>query len=458
MLGTRWTVGVSVLAMAGCWPGGVLGQPCEPTWNGPIGRPGIDGVVHALATDDDGGRPVLYAGGAFAGAGGVRVGNIARWDGLDWTVLDDRVEPGLNGPALALAVHDDGSGASLYAGGAFARAGGVNASSIARWDGERWFALGAGVSGTVHALAAFDDGSGPVLVAGGAFHAAGGAPANSIAAWDGMAWRSLGDGVDGFVYAMAVFDDGSGPALYVGGDFALASGAPASRFARWDGQRWSGASGGVAGASPWVYSMLVHDDGSGPALFVGGRFTSAGGAPAAGIARWDGAQWSAVGGGIDGTVRALAVADVGDGRGGGGGPMLHAAGQFDRAGGVDASNVARWDGLGWSAVGEDGLLDGTNGPVHAIASFEGWRGTTLVAGGDFTLAGPTSSRSIARWGCQTLPCAADCDGDGLVLVFDYLCFQNLFDAGDRRADLDGDGELTIFDFLAFQNDFDSGCR
>jgi hypothetical protein len=25
------------------------------------------------------------------------------------------------------------------------------------------------------------------------------------------------------------------------------------------------------------------------------------------------------------------------------------------------------------------------------------------------------------------------------------------------ADLDGDGELTIFDFLAFQNAFDAGC-
>jgi hypothetical protein len=27
-----------------------------------------------------------------------------------------------------------------------------------------------------------------------------------------------------------------------------------------------------------------------------------------------------------------------------------------------------------------------------------------------------------------------------------------------RADLDGDGQLTIFDFLAFQNEFDAGCE
>ncbi|MFI4916913.1 MAG: GC-type dockerin domain-anchored protein [Phycisphaerales bacterium JB060] len=55
------------------------------------------------------------------------------------------------------------------------------------------------------------------------------------------------------------------------------------------------------------------------------------------------------------------------------------------------------------------------------------------------------------------PCRADIDGDGELTIFDFLAFQNLFDAGDLSADFDGDGELTIFDFLAFQNAFDAGC-
>ena len=55
------------------------------------------------------------------------------------------------------------------------------------------------------------------------------------------------------------------------------------------------------------------------------------------------------------------------------------------------------------------------------------------------------------------PCQADLDGDGELTIFDFLAFQNLFDAGDPAADFDGDGELTIFDFLAFQNAFDAGC-
>ncbi|UYV11877.1 MAG: hypothetical protein NCW75_11280 [Phycisphaera sp.] len=54
-------------------------------------------------------------------------------------------------------------------------------------------------------------------------------------------------------------------------------------------------------------------------------------------------------------------------------------------------------------------------------------------------------------------CAADRDGDGELTIFDFLAFQNLFDAGDPRADLDEDGQLTIFDFLVFQNRFSAGC-
>ncbi|MEQ8316989.1 MAG: DNRLRE domain-containing protein [Phycisphaerales bacterium] len=54
-------------------------------------------------------------------------------------------------------------------------------------------------------------------------------------------------------------------------------------------------------------------------------------------------------------------------------------------------------------------------------------------------------------------CRVDLDGDGDLTIFDFLAYQNLFDAGDLAADFDGDGALTIFDFLAFQNEFDAGC-
>jgi hypothetical protein len=49
------------------------------------------------------------------------------------------------------------------------------------------------------------------------------------------------------------------------------------------------------------------DDGSGLALYAGGLFDDAGGAPASHVARWNGSSWSQVGVGTTGTVHALTV-------------------------------------------------------------------------------------------------------------------------------------------------------
>ena len=46
-------------------------------------------------------------------------------------------------------------------------------------------------------------------------------------------------GTNGEVHAAVVFDDGSGPALYLGGKFDTAGDVPARNAVRWDGQNWS---------------------------------------------------------------------------------------------------------------------------------------------------------------------------------------------------------------------------
>ncbi len=51
---------------------------------------------------------------------------------------------------------------------------------------------------------------------------------------------------------------------------------------------------------------------------------------------------------------------------------------------------------------------------------------------------------------------ADLNGDGELTIFDFLAFQNAFDAGEPLDDFDGNSTLDIFDFLAFQNAFDAG--
>ncbi len=238
----------------------------------------------------------------------------------------------------------------------------------------------------ITSLAEFDDGTGPALYAGGWFTEVGGQPMSRVARWDGFQWSPLGSGLNSItVSALVVFDDGTGPALYAGGSFTSAGGVPAANIARWDGTQWSALG---AGTNLIVSSLAVFDDGTGPALFVAGGFTLAGGLPAARIARWDGTSWSALGTGLDSYPRALAVHDDGAGA------ALFVAGDFFAAGGVPASRIARWDGHAWSAVGA-----GVDDRAFAITEFDEGLGAgpELVVGGLFLEAGGQPAARIARW-------------------------------------------------------------
>src|SRR6185436_2888054 len=134
---------------------------------------------------------------------------------------------------------------------------------------------------------------------------------------NGSSWSSVGGGTDSVVHAFEIFDDGSGPALYAGGTFHQAGGAPANAVAKWNGSSWSPLS---FGADSFVLALRTYDDGSGPALYAGGGFSSAGGVPASRIAKWNGSSWSALGSGITlpsiptlARVLALSVFDDGGG-------------------------------------------------------------------------------------------------------------------------------------------------
>jgi hypothetical protein len=160
-------------------------------------------------------------------------------------------------------------------------------------------------------------------------------------------WVSLGSGMDNRVSALAV----SGTDLYAGGYFTTAGGAPANYIAKWDGTTWSALGSGIGdGSGAYDVSALAV---SGTNLYAGGSFGKAGGVPANFIAKWDGSAWSTVGGGMEFYVNALAVS----------GTNLYAGGSFVAAGGVPASYIAKWDGSAWSALGS-----GMNGSVYALAA------------------------------------------------------------------------------------------
>jgi hypothetical protein len=64
---------------------------------------------------------------------------------------------------------------------------------------------------------------------------------------------------------------------------------------------------------------------------------------------------------------------------------------------------------------------------------------------------------LIRWGCPG-DCYADCNGDGVLNILDFVCFQGRFQQGDLGADCDQDCELAILDFVCFQGAFQAGCH
>ena len=264
-------------------------------WDGeqwaPMGD-GLNGRVAALAVYDG----EVVAAGEFTHSGQVPVDHIARWDGQQWHPLGGPGSTGLAGvnPRVeALLVHDG----HLIAGGQFDRAGGVPVGNLAQWDGQQWSPLddGTGVNGLVHDMVV-QDGD---LVVGGRFTEAGGVAVDHVARWDGTEWSALAGGPDGWVTTLAVLNG----TLVVGGDFTTAGGQTVNHIASWDGQRWWPLTGPVdVGTDAPVSTLATYPDsgtrpgpgdrvGGGrpqpgvvPGLLVGGQFTSAGGMAGWGLA------------------------------------------------------------------------------------------------------------------------------------------------------------------------------
>ncbi len=427
----------------------MAGAPCHPAWEpfGAGGMNQMVRALAAF-DDGAGGGVALYAGGQFTTSDGAVTNGIAKWTGSSWSPLGSGAAgPGALLGVRALAVFDDGSGGgpALYAGGQFTTIGGVVADGIAKWNGSAWSPVGNGQmsppNSVVNALAIYDDGSGggPALYAGGSFTTVGGVAAARIAKWNGSTWSPLSSGTNSGVHSLAVFDDGSGggPALFASGIFSRAGDLVAIYSAKWDGTSWSALGSGTVGLG--VYSMTVFDDGGGggPALYLGGEFASAGDVPASRIARWNGTTWTPVGGGVDAGVYSLATFDDGTG----GGASLYAGGFFSSAGGAPASGVAKWDGTAWTALGS-----GVAGGVFALMGFEtvGDAAPALYVGGTFQTAQGFPSKYVAKWqGCPVDGClAADLNCDGVVDGADLGLLLGSWGAcAGCPADLNGDGAV-----------------
>ena len=235
-----------------------------------------------------------------------------------------------------------------------------------------------GTNGDVYALAVDTNGN---LYVGGSFTTAGGAPANRVAKWDGTNWSALGAGVNDTVHALWV----NGSDIYAGGWFTEAGGVPANHVAKWDGTKWNALSAGITGTpsgggGPLVNALVMDESGN---LYAGGWFTQAGDVSTPNIAKWDGSGWTAMGDGLSNANGQGVDALIVDGS------DLYAGGWFTQTSDdLQLNHIARWDGETWSALGT-----GTNSFVKALAVYDG----ILYAGGNFTTAGGVAANHVAKW-------------------------------------------------------------
>ncbi len=137
-----------------------------------------------------------------------------------------------------------------------------------------------------------------------------------------------------------------------------------------DDAAWDGRFGSLGLSGP-VYALKI----TGGNVYAGGLFTTAGGANASRIARWNNASWAALGSGVSRDVYAIAIA----------GNEVYVCGAFTTAGGTSANRIAKWNGTSWSVLGT-----GVSGDVRAIAI----SGNDVYVGGNFTTAGGTNDDQV----------------------------------------------------------------
>ena len=423
--------------------------------------------VSSLAIDSVG---TVWAGSAF--------GHVYAYDGI-WeqqAFLDEYVEAIAVDPEDHILIIGRFASHWLEDGVLTGAYNGYNTGLTDYWvesihfdaQGHAWFCGSIGLSefdGTAwNAFNVFNQGSRPwpfdrALVADAASDASGNlwvATRAGLGRWDGDQWQvfDTSSGMhDYWLYAVTVDSRGW---VWVGSDTGASY---------YDGSRWTYS----LQATP-VGGLVADDAGN---VYATGR---------GGLRVFDGEDWTTIGSGPtgplpDGHVHEVAVDGPGN--------LWVATGEglaqrdIDGAwtiytvdnSGIPANNVVGVviDHAGLLWVG--GRETTTVSPDGGVASFDGTTWTrymksthplshyfvqdlVVAPDGDIFISAYTEGIDVLS---KSKACPADVDGSGSLDVFDFLTFQNLFDARDPTADFDGDGVLTIFDFLAFQTAFADGC-
>ncbi len=365
---------------------------------------GISTVVY-----DDGLGPALYVCGQFEliGPDGTSVKDLAKWDGEQW------VQVPVIGPVYHLSIEDFGSGPELLATGIgmLPYESGLS-RNLGAWDGTQWRRFpelpSVGEFRYVYRGVVFN-GTGDrelyVIICDNSFASDTPSFGGSLYRLEaGNTWRVVDDSTELLnssgikVTALEVHDDGTGEALYLGGRNFFLDGNPNARFGivRWDGKAWSSVPEFGNPTDGWVRNLHSIQRNGANELIASGNFFSVNGSPADGIAIFRDGSWSTPGAdGLD-PIPARSYVDLyascvlpikGT-------DELVVAGWLSGAGGLAASNIARWDGATWQPL-QDPSPNEVFGTVKTMAEVVVDDAPALIVGGQFTSQDQPDSRSIA---------------------------------------------------------------
>lgn len=387
------------------------------SWTSPALN-GVGGTVYALAHDSRDGS--VYAAGDFLGAGSTICGGIARFDGNQWFRIGNGVGfyNGTNvpQPPLALFFGDDGNGPSLFVAGNFTSVDGIPAQGVVRWRNGSWNPMpgitpfSAQVTTGPRCFAVYDANGARSVYVGMNGGVIAGAQA-SVARWTGTTWVPLPN-ISGGVQDIKVFDDGGGPRLFVCGPQLTINGVASVQVAAWNGSQWQiiGQGFGAVGQL-YANSLTVHDEGTGPALFLGGGFNSFNGAAMNHIARWTGTTWVDRGPPLFGHAFPFPLVTRLESMPTSSGPALVAAGSFGLAPAPANDDLMILRNGSWTGFGANsGGYSGVDGLCLASTVSSGPAGPSLWIGGSFATFGSVTCANIARWSANS---SSGCSGLGL---------------------------------------------
>lgn len=354
----------------------------------------VEGIIYDSVHNE-----LIISGKFINKIGNLSARGIARWNGSQWDTLGGGINThskitSPNTPA-GMALCGIPYNGKLLVGGCFNSIGGINAVSLALWDGVKWDSL---------PKRAFNPSSFAQCVNGlyrkgnlvyivGTFTSIGGQSTQGLGIWDGTNFSSAStftfNGSGGISDIIEFQNE-----LYVSGGYFYnpPTYISSSDILKFDGTKWiSIVPGGIKGFNAGAATMAVYNS----ELYIGGHFLFSDGNPGENIMKWNGNEWQDVGFGGEsvGLVRKLIVKNN----------KLWAFGCFYKAAYMPAFSIAVYDGTKWCALQD--TLD------NCILAADVYKDTIYVGGGFWSAGGDIHIANLAKLKNEML--YKSCNGVGI---------------------------------------------